>query len=401
MSDLHTDDARDPRQGPPWAWRFLVKLVVFTLTRIFGWKLSARIEGEVPSGDEPVVVVANHTGYLEPFLLVHALWKLTGHWVQPLAKAELFRIPVFAPLARAAGGIPVERQSGEGRRSAYASAIACLDRGGAIYIAPEGTTSHDGELLPLRHGAARLALEAGCSMIVVTHFGGQRAFSPVVRMPHRAAHFDLVIEEVRPLPDDDEVSLTGRLAATMLDRSVELRHGYADQDITAQWWPPYSEPGEPTSTARENIEKYRETMAEAIEQARERMGELAAERDLDARMQTARERARTAADTARSRAAELGDQLRQRSDELVELARSGQLGDDLRHRAEDLSRQAKLIAEHAAELRAELREGVEHHEADDAEHTEHAEHSEAVSPTEVTPPAEHSDPRETPSDAAS
>ena len=94
-SDQPTGITRDPSEGPPWAWRFLVRAVVFCLTRIFGWKLSARIEGELPSGGEPVVVVANHTGYLEPFLLAHALWKLTGHWVQPLAKAELFRIPVF------------------------------------------------------------------------------------------------------------------------------------------------------------------------------------------------------------------------------------------------------------------------------------------------------------------
>lgn len=361
-----SDDAvtRAPAEGPPWAWRFLVRLVVFVLTRIFGWRLSARIEGDLPAAGEPVVVVANHTGYFEPFLLVHALWRLTGHWVQPLAKAELFRIPVFGTLARAAGGIPVERQSTEGRATAYSAAVECLHQGGAIYIAPEGTCSHDGELLPLRHGAARLALQAGCTMLVVTHFGGQRVFSPVVKMPHRGAHFDLVIEEVEPLPDDDEASLTGRIAATMLDRSVELRRGYAEQDITAPWWPPYSEPAEPTHTARENIEEYRDAMADAIDQARERMAEMAAERDLDTRMRHARDRARSAAETARTRAAELGDQLRHRSDELVELARSGQLGDDLRQRAEELSRQARLIAEHAAELRVELREGADAHHDD-------------------------------------
>lgn len=355
------DDAgtRAPSEGPPWAWRFLVKLVVLVLTRLFGWKLSARLEGELPASGEPVVVVANHTGYLEPFLLGHALWKLTGHWVHALAKAELFRIPVFGTMARAAGGIPVERQSTQGRSTAYSAAVDSLEQGGAIYIAPEGTCSHDGELLPLRHGAARLALQAGCTVLVVTHFGGQRAFSPVVRTPHRGAHFDLVVEEVEPLPDDDEASLTGRIAATMLDRSVELRRDYAQQHITAPWWPPYSEPAEPTRTARENMEEYREAMSEAIDQARTRMAELAAERDLDARVQQARNRARSAAETARTRAAELGEQLRHRSDELVELARSGQLGDDLRQRAEELSRQARLIAEHAAELRAELREGAE------------------------------------------
>lgn len=344
--------------GPPWAWRLLVRGMTLILTKVFRWKLSVRIEGDLPPADQPVVVVVNHTGYLEPFLVVHAIWQRTGHWCRPLAKAELFRVPVLAPLARAAGGIPVERQSDEGRANAFATAVDALHEGHAIYIAPEGTTSHDGELLPLRHGAARLALQAGCTMMVATQFGGQRAFSPVVRMPHRGAHFDVVLDPLPVLPDDDEASLTGRAAAIMLDRSTELQADYAQQDREADWWPPYPNPAEPTQTARENLEQYRETMAHAIEQARERMAELTAERDLESRVNAARERARTAADQGRARAAELGDQLRHRADEMVELARSGHLGDELRARAEELQRQARLLADHAAELRAELRDGA-------------------------------------------
>ena len=334
---------------------------MFIMRRLFGWRFSARIEGALPASDQPVVVVANHTSYIEPFLVVHALWRTTGHWAQPLAKAELFRIPVFGTLARAAGAIPVERQSSEGRATAYGAAVDRLQQGGAIYIAPEGTTSHDGELLPLRHGAARLALEAGARVVVVTQFGGQRVFSPVVKWPPRGAHFDVVIEALEPLADEDAAGLTGRIAATMMDRSVELRQDYAQRDVTAPWWPPYSEPAEPTRTARENLEEYRETMAEAIEHARERMAELRVEGELEARVRAARDRARTAAEQARTRAQELSDQLRHRADELADLARSGQLGDELRHRAEDLQRQARLVAEHAAELREELRDGAEHH----------------------------------------
>ncbi len=360
MSD-HETTARPGHDGPPFAWRLFIRGVMFIMRRIFGWKFSARIEGELPANDQPIVVVANHTSYFEPFLVVHALWRTTGHWARPLAKAELFRVPVLGPLARAAGAIPVERQSSEGRANAYGAAVATLAAGGAIYIAPEGTTSHDGELLPLRHGAARLALEAGAQVVVVTQFGGQRVFSPVVKWPPRGAHFDVVIEALEPLPDEDAAGLTGRMAATMMDRSVELRHDYAQRDVTAPWWPPYSEPAEPTRTARENLEEYRETMAEAIEHARERMAELRADGELEARVRAARDRARTAADQARTRAQELSDQLRHRADELADLARSGQLGDELRQRAEDLQRQARLVAEHAAELREELRDGTEHH----------------------------------------
>lgn len=359
------DQPRSVLQGPPRAWRFFIKGAMWLMRRVFGWKFHARIIDPLPPADQPVVVVANHTGYVEPFLLAHAVWQRTGHWIQPLVKAEIFKVPILGPLAKAAGAIAVHRESDEGRASAYAAAVERLHQGGAIYIAPEGTTSHDGELLPLRHGAARLALQAGCSMMVVTTFGGQRAFSQVVGMPHRGAHFDLTVEALVPLEDDDERSLTGRVAATMLDRAAELRDSYGQRDITANWWPPYNDPAEPTRTARENMEQYREAMAEAIEQARERMSSLAADRDLDVRMAAARERARVAAEQARERAQELGDQLRHRSDELLDLAREGQLGEDMRHRVEELSRQARLVSEHAAELREELREGADHHHHDD------------------------------------
>ena len=362
MSD-HDETTRPVAAGPPRAWRMFIRGVMFVMRRLFGWRFSARVEGELPRSDEPIVLVANHTSYVEPFLVVHAVWRATGHWAQPLAKAELFGIPVFGTLARAAGAIPVERQSTEGRATAYRAAVDRLAEGGAIYIAPEGTTSHDGELLPLRHGAARLALQAGCRVLVATQFGGQRAFSPVRTWPDRRVHFDVVLDTLDLLEDEDAAGLTGRIAATMLDRSEELRRDYAEHDITAPWWPPYPEPAEPTRTARENLEEYRDTMTEAIEHARERMAALTADRDLETRVRSARDRARTAAEQARTRASELSDQVRQRADELVEVARSGQLSDELRQRAEDLQRQARLVAEHAAELREELREGAEHHVA--------------------------------------
>lgn len=399
---MSSDERRDVDAGPSRAWRLWIGTAMFLMRRIFGWKFHARVIEPLPAADQPVVVVANHTGYVEPFLLAHAVWQRTGHWIQPLVKAEIFKLPIAGWLARAAGAIPVERGSEHGRASAYAAAVERLHEGGAIYIAPEGTTSHDGELLPLRHGAARLALQAGCSMMVVTSFGGQRAFSQVVGRPHRGAHFDLTIEALVPMEDDDERSLTGRVAATMIDRGAELRESYGQRDITAKWWPPYRDPAEPTKTARENMEQYREAMAEAIEQARERMTSLAAERDLDGRMNAARERAREAAEQARERAHELGDQLRHRSDELLDLARQGQLGEDMRHRVEELSRQARLVAEHAAELREELREGAEHHQHDDEPGLppSHDDRGRTAPLDEVDGPAEPSVTRSSSDDAA-
>ena len=351
------DESLDVRStDPPWAWRFLVRGVTALLRVVFRWRIRVRVEGDVRPGDRAAVLVANHTGNVEPFLVAFSVWRATGHWIQPLVKAELFRAPLLKWLAPRAGAIPVERETVGGRGSAYAAAIRRLGAGGTIYIAPEGTITHDGQLLPLRTGAARLALQADVPVIVVTTFGGQRAFSPIVTVPHWGAVFDVVIEQLELDPSEDAAALTGRIGATMIDRAEEVQRDYAQADHDAAWWPPYREPAEPSRVGRESLERYRDAMAESVAHARERMAALTEEGEVQARVTAARDRARSAADHARDRAAELGEQLRHRADELAELARTGTLGDELRHRAEDLAAQARLIADHAATLRTELRE---------------------------------------------
>lgn len=319
---------RRPRPGPPWAWRFVLDLVVSFLRHLMGWRFRARRPDVVPPPDRPLVVVFNHTSNVDAFAVAHTVWRGLGHWCQPLAKAEIFEVPVLGDLARGAGAIPVRRGEGTGREAAYTDAVARLREGGTILVAPEGTTTHDGSLLPLRHGAARLALEADVDVLVVTHFGAQRGFSPVVRWPERDVLVTLALDLVSPWPGEDAASLTGRIAATMLDRSVQLRAGYPQADPSAPWWPPYARPASPTATARENLERYRESMAETVAHARERMAQFADEHDRVAR---ARDRVVRFAEEheveqrlaeARARVEDLQERARHRVEELGERARA-------------------------------------------------------------------------------
>lgn len=295
------------------------------LRRVMGWRTRAQLPDPAPPPDQPLVVVFNHTSALDAFVVVDAVWRRLRHWCQPLVKAEVFDVPVLGTLARGAGAIPVARGEGGGREAAYDDAVARLREGGTVMIAPEGTTTHDGSLLPLRHGAARLALEAGVDVLVATHFGAQRAFSPVVRFAQRDVVVDMALDVLHPWPDEDATSLTGRMGATMLDRGEQLQANYPQADPTARWWPPYAQPASPTATARESLERYRESMAEAVAQARQRMARYTEEYEVDQRLADARERAVAAAEDlaarSRARAEELAGQARERYDELSDLAR--------------------------------------------------------------------------------
>ncbi len=324
------------------------------LGHLRGWRVMARRPDRSVPPDQPLVAVFNHTSAVDGFVIAHTVWRGLGRWVQPLVKMEVFEVPVLGTLARGAGATPVHRTEDTGRETAYTDAVAVLRGGGTVLIAPEGTVTHDGSLLPLRHGAARLALEAGVDVLVITHFGAQRGFSPVVRFPERGAVVTMAMDVLTPYPDEDATSLTGRIAATMLDRSVQLRASYPEQRPEASWWPPYAAPASPTGVARENLERYQEGMAQAIGQARERMARYALEHDLEQRVAEARERARVAAaelaearERAQEAAAELAARSRERAELMTEQAkdRAGSFSDQARDRMDGFTEQARELSD--------------------------------------------------------
>lgn len=312
-------------ERPPWAWRAFVGVVMWLLRRVMGWRVRVDHADPVAADDRPLVGVFNHTSAIDGFVVADAVRHRLGRWCQPLVKSEIFELPIIGALAHRAGAVPVVRDEDAGREAAYGDAVARLRAGGTVLVAPEGTITHDGSLLPLRHGAARLALEAGVDVLVVTHFGAQRAFSPVGRSPDRGAVVLMTMDVISPWPDDDAASLTGRMAATMLDRSEQLRSTYPQQDPDAPWWPPYAAPASPSATARESIERYRQSMAETVADARDRMRHMAEERDLEERVSKAREHAVAAveelASLSRDRAGSIADQARAKVDELATLVR--------------------------------------------------------------------------------
>jgi 1-acyl-sn-glycerol-3-phosphate acyltransferase len=110
----------------------------------------------------PLVIAANHQNALvDPMLLLAAV----PRHLRPLAKAPLFRHPLIAPFLRLAGAIPVHRRQDPGSDPArneamFRAAAETLRAGGAILIFPEGLSQAEPVLMPLRTGAARIALAA-------------------------------------------------------------------------------------------------------------------------------------------------------------------------------------------------------------------------------------------------
>lgn len=131
--------------------------------------------GKLPS-ERGFIVCPNHCTEIDPLIVGHMLYD-SGYPPHFLAKASLFRIPVFGRMLRGARQIPVDRNvPGSGRSLQLAQEV--LEDGGVVVIYPEGTLTRDPELWPMRGrtGAARLALQTGAPVIPVAHWGGQELF---------------------------------------------------------------------------------------------------------------------------------------------------------------------------------------------------------------------------------
>lgn len=112
--------------------------------------------------DTPVLVVSNHSNaFIDPFALRTAI----GQRLRLTAKASLLRNPYQWLVMRLLGVIPIARaqdsQGGEHRAQnadAFSQCVAALDRAEPLCIFPEGKSHSAPAMLPLKSGAARLAL---------------------------------------------------------------------------------------------------------------------------------------------------------------------------------------------------------------------------------------------------
>ena len=117
--------------------------------------------------DGRFLICANHASLLDPPAVGLAFRSPIGY----LAKKELFSIPLFGPLLRTVGAIPVDRSRlGKGTLDAIAY---LLNTGIPVLVFPEGTRSRTGRLGRGKAGVGLLAREMAVPL-VPTYVHGTR-----------------------------------------------------------------------------------------------------------------------------------------------------------------------------------------------------------------------------------
>ena len=157
-------------------WRRIAVMVVKPVVTVWTRRSWTGMEHLPPSG--PVIIVPNHISHADPLVSAHFIYD-AGRWPQYLGKASVFRVPVVGWLLRKARQIPVERGSADAVKSLDVLIEALAD-GGAVIIYPEGTTTREPDLWPMRGktGAARLALATGAPVVPLAMWGPEKMFDP-------------------------------------------------------------------------------------------------------------------------------------------------------------------------------------------------------------------------------
>lgn len=135
----------------------------------------------------PAIVVANHRSYFDTVAIGMTIMR-AGRAPRFLGKKEVFDAPLIGPLARALGGIRVDR--GSGSREPLREAARALEAGELVVLMPQGTIPRGRAFfeprLVGRPGAARLAATTRAPVLPMGIWGTEQVWPRSSRVPNVA-----------------------------------------------------------------------------------------------------------------------------------------------------------------------------------------------------------------------
>ena len=122
--------SKKAKRGGTKAYRFMYAVFAGIVSFIFNYKVINQQNEPDKSG---CIVCANHVSATDPIALCYAFKK---NQVFFMAKKELFKVPVLAPLIKMLGAFPIDR--GGNDVGAVKTAIGLVSGGNSLGIFPQG-----------------------------------------------------------------------------------------------------------------------------------------------------------------------------------------------------------------------------------------------------------------------
>ncbi len=139
---------------------------------------------ELVPRDEAFVVMSNHQSLYD----IPVLCQAVPLRMRMIAKAELFRFPLWGRAMTNLGFIDLDRGNRAQSLQGLKRAQSALASGTSIWVAPEGTRSPTGRLLPFKAGGFHLASAARARILPVTIDGTRHALPAKSLQARRGVH---------------------------------------------------------------------------------------------------------------------------------------------------------------------------------------------------------------------
>jgi 1-acyl-sn-glycerol-3-phosphate acyltransferase len=182
------------------------------------------------AGGAPQIYMSNHLSWFDIPALASVLPRYKF-----VAKAELFKVPIFGPAIRAVGMVPIERQAGRAAFAAYDIAAERIRAGNSVVVFPEGSRGYDYPLRPFKKGPFVLAIAAGVPIVPVLLYGTRDVFAKGTMLVRSGP---LHVHLLEPVPtagldssDRDEIAQTVR--SRMVDALASI-YGIESKPARAQ-----------------------------------------------------------------------------------------------------------------------------------------------------------------------
>lgn len=150
--------------------RLAIKYAVrpWGVTMLWAWNVKLAVEGLENLSQRRAIIMYNHQSSFDILAFSAALpieWKA-------IMKKELLYMPFLGWVAKASGHYFVARDGSSQDTREVRNIVSQIKNGPSVILAPEGTRSEDGRLLPFKKGGFLIATLSGVPVVPMVIWGG-------------------------------------------------------------------------------------------------------------------------------------------------------------------------------------------------------------------------------------